>query len=63
MSVLHKVLRDAGLLVVGYNRPTGFHYWSEGLLPLFEEATLGPLPHEVGSLSECMWRLAGLSRK
>ena len=45
--MLHGALRDRGLLVVGYNKPVGFHYWTGGLLPLFENATLGPLPHEV----------------
>ena len=47
MAVLHGVLRDQGLLVVGYNKPISFHYWTGGLLPLFENATLGSLPHEV----------------
>ena len=54
LSVLHGALRDRGLLVVGYNKPTNFRYWTGGLLPLFDNATLGLLPHEV-----CLLRCAG----
>ena len=55
MSALYDVLRDQGLLVVGFNKPTGFHYWSQGLMPLFEEATLGDVPHEVSSAESAVY--------
>ena len=54
MSVLHGVLRNKGLLIVGYNKPISFHYWDTGLLPLFENATLGSLPHEVNSVLQLL---------
>ena len=34
-------------MIVGYNAPLKFAYWSEGLSPLFTETTLGSLPHQV----------------
>ena len=41
------VLTCRGILIVGYNAPATFAYWSEGLSPLFKETTLGALPHQA----------------
>lgn len=47
MLALHDVLRDHGLLLVGYNKPIGFSYWTSGLGPLFDDVALGQLAHQV----------------
>ena len=36
---------------MGYNEPTSFAYWSEGLHPLFAKTALGHLPHQVRQAS------------
>ena len=44
---LHAVLRDHGLLLVGYDQPIGFSYWTGGLEPLFNDIAFGQLAHQV----------------
>ena len=41
------MLTCRGILIVGYNAPATFAYWSEGLSPLFKETTLRDLPHQA----------------
>ena len=49
-----------GKLVLGFNKQADgaflFPYWHQGLLPLFTDATLGSLPHQVPQ-DACWWSL------